>query len=332
MRRNYALRFVQMQHDGDRWVLKYSVLQNELGCRMKKSRTTTKWLLLIGALVILASGCRAQPTPTPPVVYSVPELKYHLISNFDDVFYVDPDFYPVAREGQEEKNALEQFPDIRANDAEFSAIVEHLGLPDKAEYTIEEKLRIYREHKKLALGVEMTASGDAYHFTLRVGEGQGERIEGTVTTWGKITVLRREPSFNTYPICLGKGTLIDAPNGPVPVEQLRKGMVVWTADDSGKRLAAVVEKTVVTAVPSLFQVVRVTLSDGRSVTASAGHPVAGGWALGDYQVGDVMDRATVIAMEHLAYDGSATYDLLPSGGTGLYWADGILLRSTLAPN
>ncbi len=289
-------------------------------------------VFMLGVVSVLAGACVQQPPsppPPPPVIYSVPELKYLLIANFGDVFYVDRDFYPVAREGIEEQNALEQFPAIRADDAEFSAILAHLSLPNKTEYTTEEKISIYREHKKLTLGVELTASGDVYTFVLRTGENQGERIEGTITTAGKITVTKREPSFNTRPICLARGTLIDTPGGPVPVEQLGKGMPVWTVDESGKRVAAVVNETVSTPVPSSFQVVRVILSDGRSVTASAGHPTAAGQALGSYQVGDTLDGALVIAVEHLAYDSGVTYDLLPSGSTGLYWANGVLLKSTL---
>jgi len=291
-------------------------------------------IVLLSIVTIFGGACVQQPMPTPtsPVIYSIPELKYLLISNFDQVFYVDPDFYPVAREGQEEKNALEQFPIISADAAEFSAILKHLGLPNKGEYTNEEKLLIYREHKKLTLAVEMTASGDTYHFILRVGEDQGERIEGTITRSGKIKVLKREPSFNTYPICLVKGTLIDTPSGPVPVEQFLKGMAVWTVDDSGKRIAAAVVEITVTSVPSSLQVVMVGLNDGRTVTASWGHPTVEGRALGNYKVGDTLDGALVTTVEHVAYNSGATYDLLPTGPTGLYWANGILLKSTLATN
>jgi hypothetical protein len=289
-------------------------------------------LVVLVAFLPVLSGCGAPPSTTPPVIYSAPELKYRLISNFGDLFYVDRDFYPVAREGQEEKSALEQFPGIRADAAEFSAILEHLGLQSKTEFTNEEKLLIYREHKKLSLGVEMSPSGDAYRFSLRVGEGQGQHIEGTITPSGKITVLKREPSFNTYPICLARGTLIDTPGGPVPVEQLRQGMAVWTVNEMGERTAAVVARTVATPVPPSFQVVRVRLTDGRTVTASRGHPTADGRALGNYRAGDTLDGALVAAVEQVAYEGGATYDLLPSGRAGLYRADGILLKSTLATN
>jgi hypothetical protein len=143
-------------------------------------------------------------------------------------------------------------------------------------------------------------------------------------------VLKREPSFNTYPICLAKGTLIDTPNGSVPVEQAQKGVVVWTVDDLGKRVAAMVVETSVTSTPSGFQVIRVGLNDDRTVTVSWSHPTGEGRALGEYQVGDALDGALVMTVEHVTYNGDATYDLLTTGSTGLYWADGILLKSTLA--
>jgi len=298
---------------------------------MRKSRIWTKCLqALMAVLVLIPLACKSQPAPTPtPVVYSAPQLKYRLISNFGGVFYCDPDFYPVAREGQEQANALEQYPIIKANVAELSAILEHLGLPSKADYTDEQKLLIYREHKLLTYGVELTASGDVYDFTLRTGEGQGYLIIGTITPSGTITVLKQETSFNTCPICLAKGTLIDTPAGPVPVEELTRGMAVWSVDDSGKRVAATVVETTVTPVPPSFQMVTVRLDDGRAVTASPGHPTAEGRPLGDYRVGDSLVGALVIAIERVSYEAGATYDLLPSGTTGLYWANGILLRSTL---
>lgn len=281
-------------------------------------------LMAIGSI----TGCRAETSP-PAAEYSLPELKYIILASFEDVFWCDPDFYPVGRPGQEELNALEQFSAIRADGTEFSAILKHLDLPDKAGYTDEEKLLIYREHKKLTYQVETTPSGDMYRFTLRVKEGQGERIEGTVTPSGELKVSKREPGFNTCPICLAGGTLIDTPDGPVPVEQLYEGMAMWTLDETGDRMMGIVLKTVMTPASACFQAVRVALSDGRNITASPGHPTGEEKVLGSYRVGDTLDGAVVMAVGYLDYSGF-TYDLLPSGGTGFYWADGILLRSTIS--
>jgi hypothetical protein len=294
-------------------------------------------IILITTVLGISAGCGSKtatptPTPTPPVMYSQAELEYQLISRFGNVFYCDPDFYPVARPDQEKMNASEQFPNIRANQAEFLAILKYLGLPNKADYTEEEILQIYREHKKLSLGIQMTSSGEVYQFILRVGENQGKSIEGTISSSGKITVQKQEVSFNTCPICLAKGTIIDTPNGPTLVEQLHLGMAVWTLDSSGKRVEATVVKTNETPVPPSFKLVTVRLDDGRTVTASPGHPTADGRTLGSYRVGDTLDGGLVVAIEQVSYAGKATYDLLPSGTTNLYWANGILLKSTLAPN
>ena len=75
--------------------------------------------------------------------------------------------------------------------------------------------------------------------------------------------------------------------------------------------------------------IRIELSDGRSVTASPGHPTAEGKAIADYQVGDELDGARIIVVDYITYENGMTYDILPAGTTGFYWANGILLGSTL---
>jgi hypothetical protein len=292
--------------------------------------------LILEALVVVAllSGCAVQPatTTSPSASYSQYQLEYRLIARFDNIFWNDPDFYPIAREGQEQANALEQFIAIRANDVLFSAILEHLGFDRKDTYTNEEKLLVYRQQKLLTLAVQMTPlGGGMYRFVLRIGQGQGERVEGTISASGAITAEKREPSFNTHPICLAKGTLIDTPLGQLPVETIVPGMMVWTADPAGRRQAAPVLQTRSTAVPASFRVISLTLDDGRTIRASPGHASAEGLPLGDYRIGDILDHGVVVEAELVVYRDGETYDILPSGGTGLYWAGGILVGSTIDP-
>lgn len=45
--------------------------------------------------------------------------------------------------------------------------------------------------------------------------------------------------------------------------------------------------------------------------------------------GDAYDGSVVVSADRIPYDGGRTVDLLPSGGTGVYWANGIELGSTL---
>jgi hypothetical protein len=280
------------------------------------------------ALAGVLAGCGAK-TPAPTTTYTQPQLAYRVLADFPDVFWCDPYVYPIGRPDAEKQAALDQFPAIQAATDEFSAILEHLGLAAQSSYTEEQQLAVFREHEILTLQVAMASSGTGYTFTLRTGEGDGERVTGKVTASGVITVTKREQSFNTCPICLTEGTLIDTPSGQIPVEDMEKGMAVWTYTETGRRIEATVMATGKTPVPAGFKVVELVLEDGRTLRASPGHPTADGRAIGDYAAGDRLDGSVVASTRQADYRGS-TYDLLPSGTTGLYRANGILLKSTLA--
>jgi hypothetical protein len=261
--------------------------------------------------------------------YTVSELKYKLLAAYPDYFWCDPDLYPIARSGVEQQNAIDQFAAIEANREEFTVILTHLNLPDKAGYTDDEKLQIYREYKKLNGAVQVTATASGYTFTIRVGQNQGENYQGTISASGLITVTATTPSINTCPICLAEGTLIDTPDGPVPVEKLQQGMMIYTQDDAGKKIAGVIMATASAQSPTSFQIIRIVLNDGRIVSASPGHPTTDGRTIGELKVGDTLDGGIIAAVTAVPYSGY-TFDILPEGGTGFYWANGILLKSTLA--
>lgn len=130
-------------------------------------------------------------------------------------------------------------------------------------------------------------------------------------------------------ICLAKNTLIDTPQGLISVENIRKGMSVWTMDTQGKRLAAPIIKTAKTPIPNTHKVVHLILEDGRELLASPKHPAANGKTLGQLVPGDILDHSQVITTKLVPYQEGYTYDLLPAGKTGFYWANGVLLKSTL---
>ncbi len=277
----------------------------------------------------------ATPLPTiltPPSGVSLTELKYRVLDQFPNLFFCDPDYYPVAR-ADEADLARQRFPELQANPEEFQAILKHASLSGLAAFTDEQKLLIYREHKRLA-AIQFEPSGDKYSFQLQIKENdkRGFLVKGVIDSGGSITVQERQPSFPTCPICLAAYTQIDTPRGPVAVEDLRAGDIIWTEDATGERLPAPILKTARTAVPAGHQMVHVILDDGRELWASPGHPTADGRALGDLKPGDVLDGARISRLERVAYDQPVTYDLLPAGRTGFYWANGILLGSTLSTN
>lgn len=270
-------------------------------------------------------------TPIPAVQGGIgpTELKYRLLAQFPELFFCDPDFYPVAREDETDL-ARQHFPELQANSEEFNTILSHNHLAILSTYTDEQKLLIYREHKKLAaVHFELTENKYQFQFLVAKTEGEGELITGAIDGQGKITIQKREPAIATCPICLAEGTLIDTLAGPFPVQNLRVGMLVWTMDGSGVRVAKPVLRIGKTVVPSTHMVVHLVLMDGRELWVSPAHPTTDGRHMGQLQAGDQLDGSIIRNASLVRYTSYATYDLLPAGGTGFYWANGILLASTL---
>lgn len=268
--------------------------------------------------------------PIPSSKFSPTEIKYRLIAQFGEPFFCDPDFYPVGREVTDQE--LDQrFEAIRKNPELFEAIARNKNLSGMVSFTQSQKQIVYNESKKLN-SILLEPSGNQYRFSLRTGtesKGSGLAIEGAVDGNGTITVTKRQTAFLTCPICLAVNTMIDTPLGSIRVQELKIGMPIWTLDSPGARSAAVVTRTISRPVPADFEIVHLVLADGRAIFVSAPHPTADGRVVGNLRVGDALNGSSVAFAEKILYRGEDTFDILPSGETGLYWANGILLRSTL---
>lgn len=131
------------------------------------------------------------------------------------------------------------------------------------------------------------------------------------------------------PICLAINTLIDTPSGEIPIKLLQPGMAVWTSNKDGERVPGVIIKTSKTPVERDHQMVQLILDDGRKLLVSPGHPTVDGRTAGDLKAYDLYDGVSIVTTERVAYDDIFTYDILPSGETGFYWANGIIMDSTL---
>jgi Hint domain len=289
-------------------------------------------LTQVPATITPAAGTTATATLSPGPL-SETDLKYVLINKFGELFFCDPDMYPVAR-GDQAAMAAQSVPAIKQGEPEkYLGILKHLGVAPAATLNGDQTVAVYQEYKRLN-AIAFSALGDLYKFALRVPDKSGKgnngfAIEGTISRLGVITVTKNEPAFLTCPICLASDAQIDTPAGAVPVTALHAGMAVWTLDAAGNRVVAIVEQTAYVAVPSSHQIVRLQLDDGRELRVSPGHPTADGRHVGDLVHGDSLDGARVVSAAREAYADGATYDLLPSGDTGTYWANGILLASTL---
>lgn len=138
-----------------------------------------------------------------------------------------------------------------------------------------------------------------------------------------------------HPVCLARGTTIDTPSGPVAVEALHEGDRVWTIDH-GVRVAAPLTRVGHAIAPPDHVVRTIELADGRAFTASPGHPTCAVSAeqpatVGAAEAGQSIDGARIERVTAVDYQGGQTFDLLPASDSGCYWANGVLLGSTLAP-
>ncbi len=287
-------------------------------------------LALVVALIACAcgsaGGCGAVGSPL-----TIDQLKFKVMDAVGVPIFCDPDYYPIARAGGEQASADTYYPQIRADAELHSAIVAHENLPS-GDLDEAQKLTLYRAFKRLRV-IVLTKTDNTYSFELRV-KGQGanavDLVDGSVRVDGVVTVASRKASgMPPCPICLAAGTLIATPNGDVRVTDIRVGMTVWTVGSDGTRIAEPVVMVGSTLVPPTHLMVHLRLADGRELLASPGHRTADGRPIGRLAVGDALDGSIVTLWELVPYDGTRTYDLLPAGPTGEYWADGILLSSTL---
>lgn len=299
-----------------------------------EGRSNTSECNRLGGLFLygtLPEGTAGEPV-NEPTTLDAPELRYRVLERFGEAFFCDPDAFPVGLSpALVRKRGLETFPEIEKDQETFLAIAQHLGFKERANLSGEQKLSVYAEFKKLrgAVHLEPRSNGQ---LSFRVGlkEKTGDvSIEGLIDRNGTIKILKRENTVLMCPICLAKGTLIDTPAGPVLVENLKPGDRVWTLDAAGHRVSMPVQKTSAVPVSPEQRVIHLIMSDGRELWASPGHPTADGRTVGDLQPKASYAGAVVKSTQLIRYQRRCTYDLLPAGETGFYWANGILLASTL---
>jgi hypothetical protein len=294
-------------------------------------------VLLLIALVVSCTSTQPSsppaPLPSPAPTLPLAELKIRLVEQLGPLWYCDPDVYPIARDDEADL-AKQRFGEVQADRDAFAAITTHTGL-GAGPFTDDQKLAIYRYWKMLnAIVLDPAEVAGIYRFDYlnrpAQAAGQGRRSVGTIDADGAVSIEQQAPAGQPpCPICLARGTRIATPDGEVAIEDIRVGMQVSSIDEAGRRFVATVVLVGRTPVPAMHEVMRLVLDDGRVVRASPGHPLADGRPLGTIRAGDRVDDATVVSATLEAYDGGFTFDLLPEGPTGMYFADGVPLESTL---
>lgn len=182
--------------------------------------------------------------------------------------------------------------------------------------------------ESLWLGIEVGRGRDWVRFGF-------DALERAATPWpGRVHLppvsAEQDGDRDRMTKCLPPDALIATPDGEVPVSRLAAGMPVWTRNRAGERVAATVLRTGRSRAPAGHRMIRVVLADGRTLTVSPGHPLPDGTTAGSWLTMNRFDRSMIQSAVTLAYPGRETFDLLPSGETGIYWANGLPLASTLS--
>ena len=282
--------------------------------------------LIVAALLLALTACGSVKYSGSTQPLTTPELKYRLIDTIGRPLFCGPPVVRIPSDGEAAKEAAA----LRSQDpATFDTIVRHEKL-DAAHLTADDDRRIMQQVQVLE-ALRLQAEGQLFRFDYVAGRPSPEHVVGTIDAHGAISLESHDPTpfpgRGGCPICLAAGTRIATPTGDVPVAQLQPGMLVWTME-AGHRVAAPISAVGHTPAPFGHRVVRVVLADGRAVVASPGHPTGDGRRVGELNPGDLLDGSRVMTAELIPYVGD-TWDLLPASSTGEYWADGVLLGSTL---
>lgn len=137
---------------------------------------------------------------------------------------------------------------------------------------------------------------------------------------------RKKPCYKK---CLPGTALIATPTGPRRVDSLQVGSIVWSLDASGLRVAVPLQRVGSVDVGNDHQLIRIVLADGRMVQASWGHPTSDGAVFGRLAIGASLDGSQIEDVSTVHLSGERTFDILPASNTGFYWADGVMVGSSL---
>ncbi|MBI3591053.1 MAG: hypothetical protein HY094_06740 [Candidatus Melainabacteria bacterium] len=138
------------------------------------------------------------------------------------------------------------------------------------------------------------------------------------------------PAYGCYPpgcpvpICCSPDTKIRTDGIQKRIADIRIGDKVIT---SGEKLVRV-KKTSKVEVKN-HNILRVRLNDGIVLEISPNHPTADGRTFKDLKIGDRLDGRLVVETKLIPYNYMFTYDILPDSETGDYYANGVLIGSTL---
>lgn len=173
-----------------------------------------------------------------------------------------------------------------------------------------------------------TSSSSSSGNCTPVGSCRGP--DGTILPCPEGTVCSAQPVYQCYPngcpypICLSPDTRIKTNTIQKRVADIKEGDLVLTDNEKPVKVL----KTNKVEVKN-HKILKVTLNDATVLEVSPGHPTADGRLFKDLKWGDSLDKRLVVEIKQILYNYKYTYDILPDSSTGNYYANGVLIGSTL---
>ena len=138
------------------------------------------------------------------------------------------------------------------------------------------------------------------------------------------------PAYGCYPpncpvpICCSPDTMIRTTGIQKRIADIKEGELILSNDEKPTKVIKITKTEV-----KNHKIVKVKLNDATVLEISPGHPTADGRSFKDLKMGDILDGRIVVEAKLTPYKYKYTYDILPDSKTGNYYANGVLIGSTL---
>lgn len=135
---------------------------------------------------------------------------------------------------------------------------------------------------------------------------------------------KNSPYYHGSASCCSKDTKVLTTYGEKSISNIKVGDFVLTENNKFEKVI------MINKVPVLnHMVLQLTFSDKTILKVSPNHPTADMRLVKDLKAGDLLTKE-IIEIKLIPYNYKYTYDILPDSLTGTYYANGILIGSTLS--
>lgn len=159
------------------------------------------------------------------------------------------------------------------------------------------------------------------------------------TYWDEPVIVYRETTNHKEAVgdetcchCLSKGTMILTSEGLREVEKVKVGDRVYSVNKSGKKVLRSIINTAKVKAGNNHKMLFIELANGISIKMSVEHPDKNGLPMIEAVKKGELNGIEIKDISLVSYMNRYTYDLLTDGENGVYFANGILLGSTLSSN